>query len=435
MGGGELSYGVVVLGKLLAMPPVGYAITRLLGGDGALAQLSFIYGTLPVAPTVSIYALRYASCTDAATNLVAQVPPHPQHGQAGKQAGAKVLTGCLVLSGPGQLSSATVLSTVVGVPLLMMLALALALLDAQPAALPTLTSELVSRYLCWPALLGSAWVLASLTAEGRTSLLLTGPGGGRGGGGGGGFLDLYLLTALTAAKTLLTPMVALLPRLTPLLLLACLAQRVWALQLGLTTYLRRRFGPSAVLRLWPRLTAASLAVVLAVWFASLLLLSASSTSVGSSSSSLRHEPLRVVPLLLPRLSPLLLALSLPSFLLLLALVLLLSGLRPPACATTLLLLPLFAASRRQHHQPASTAPTMRRESSSSGGGRAATTAAAAAAAGGGGGEAAVVPNDQQQQAVLEEGQAGVVVASLRGGQQDQPVVREASTSRWAGRQR
>lgn len=87
MGGGELSYGVVVLGKLLAMPPVGYAITRLLGGDGALAQLSFIYGTLPVAPTVSIYALRYASCTDAATNLVAQVRTPTT--RAGRQTGRR----------------------------------------------------------------------------------------------------------------------------------------------------------------------------------------------------------------------------------------------------------------------------------------------------------------------------------------------------------
>lgn len=61
-----------MIAKLLAMPPISYAYVKLLGGPSDLAQLAFILGTLPVAPTVSIYALRYST---PSKNYVSQVHP------------------------------------------------------------------------------------------------------------------------------------------------------------------------------------------------------------------------------------------------------------------------------------------------------------------------------------------------------------------------
>lgn len=193
------------------------------------------------------------------------------------------------------------LSTVVGVPILLMLVLAITLVDAQPSSLPSLIAELC-RYLSWPGLLGCAWVLASFSAAGRG---LRSP-----------FRDLYLLIWVTALRCLLT----LLPCPAALLLLASLAQRTLTLHLALTTLLRRRFGPTSTARLWARLTLACLCFTMLALVLCVVLLPAHSGL----------DPLASVPLLLPRLSPVVLTLSLPSFMLLLAIILLLSGLRLPA---------------------------------------------------------------------------------------------------------
>jgi len=130
-------YAYIVLAKILILPVFNYFFTVLLGGSTTLATYAFIVGALPVAPTVSIYALRYTTPTK---NYVSS------------------------------LSAAIVLSTVLGVPLLLIMVVGTMIMEQErqnPTAIRVMINTMAFN-LTITALVGVSWVFVSFLFAKRT---------------------------------------------------------------------------------------------------------------------------------------------------------------------------------------------------------------------------------------------------------------------------
>jgi hypothetical protein len=180
-----------------------------------------------------------------------------------------------------------VLSTVVGVPILLMVVVGLQILQnaKDPTEIQNMVNSLASTLLV-PGALGTTWVTLSFAVAGRT---LSSP-----------YRDVFILTVLTCLRSIIglacyasggggaRSGVFLLF----VILLLTFAQRTWTCTSAISVWLRTMFGPEATARLHPKLAISAIALV--------LLLTA--TSLGLILSAGVKREFNCTPLLYPQLS-------------------------------------------------------------------------------------------------------------------------------------
>ena len=240
------TYVFIVLAKMMILPVFNYFFTMLLGGSSDLATYAFIVGALPVAPTLSIYALRY---TTPSKNYVSS------------------------------LSAAIVLSTVLGVPLLLVMVVGTMVMDqtADPIAIQAIIN-LVVYNLTIAAVVGVSWVVISFTVAKRTFRSSYGL--------------IYAIVIITLIRSLLVllangtnkgPATANINSAQKLQVVVTLffsfSHRIWIVLISLFSWVGRRFGLDRAQKLQGKLSLAGfLIAVLLTVVATILLLSRAAVS-------------------------------------------------------------------------------------------------------------------------------------------------------------